>query len=307
MPSTSAPRIALAPSTAPSWMADAVIAGGGEIVPLADAEGLIWGAPRTPDALEEILQDADHIKWVQLPFAGIENFMHLIDDNRLWTCGKGVYAEPVAEMALALMLAGMRGINSYARQATWSGPRGRNLHEAHVTILGGGGITESLVRMLTPFNCHITVVRNRVAEMDGVDEVLESDRLIDALTGADVVVLALALTPETEGIISRSELEAMQDHAWIINVARGGHIVTDDLVWALENNIIGGAGLDVTEPEPLPDGHPLWSLNNCIITPHVGNTPAMAVPLLSERITENVRHWADGEDLIGPVFVDLGY
>jgi phosphoglycerate dehydrogenase-like enzyme len=99
----------------------------------------------------------------------------------------------------------------------------------------------------------------------------------------------------------------MQDHAWIINVARGGHIVTDDLVWALENNIIGGAGLDVTEPEPLPDGHPLWSLNNCIITPHVGNTPAMAVPLLSERITENVRHWAGGEDLIGPVFVDLGY
>jgi phosphoglycerate dehydrogenase-like enzyme len=90
-------------------------------------------------------------------------------------------------------------------------------------------------------------------------------------------------------------------------VARGKHIVTDDLVWALENNIIGGAGLDVTDPEPLPDGHPLWSLNNCIITPHVGNTPAMAVPLLSERIAENVRRWADGEDLIGPVFVDLGY
>ena len=165
MPSTSAPRIALAPSTAPSWMADAVISGGGEIVELADAEGLIWGAPRTPKALEEILQDADHIKWIQLPFAGIENFMYLIDDDRLWTCGKGVYAEPVAEMALTLMLAGLRGVNSYARQATWTGPRGRNLHEAHVTILGGGGITESLVRMLAPFNCHITVVRNRVAEM----------------------------------------------------------------------------------------------------------------------------------------------
>jgi len=174
MPSTSAPRIALAPSTAPSWMAEAVVAGGGEIVPLADAEGLIWGAPRTPKALEEILQDADHIKWIQLPFAGIESFMYLIDDDRLWTCGKGVYAEPVAEMALTLMLAGLRGVNSYARQATWTGPRGRNLHEAHVTILGGGGITESLVRMLAPFNCHITVVRNRVAEMEGVDEVLES-------------------------------------------------------------------------------------------------------------------------------------
>jgi len=161
--------------------------------------------------------------------------------------------------------------------------------------------------MLAPFECHITVVRNRVAEMEGVDEVLESDRVIDALTAADVVVLALALTPETEGIISRAELEAMKDHVWIINVARGKHIVTDDLVWALENNIIGGAGLDVTDPEPLPDGHPLWSLNNCIITPHVGNTPAMAVPLLSERISGNVRNWADGKDLLGPVSVDLGY
>jgi phosphoglycerate dehydrogenase-like enzyme len=141
----------------------------------------------------------------------------------------------------------------------------------------------------------------------GVDEVLESDRLIDALTGADVVVLALALTPETVGIISRSELEAMQDHAWIINVARGGHIVTDDLVWALENNIIGGAALDVTDPEPLPPSHPLWSLPNCIITPHVGNTPEMAIPLLSTRIQENVRRYMRDEELIGLVDVRHGY
>ena len=288
-------------------MAEAVIAGGGELVALADAEALIWGAPRTPDALAEILRDDDRIKWIQLPFAGIESFVHLIDDDRLWTCGKGVYAEPVAEMALTLMLAGMRGLNSYTRQTTWSGPRGRNLHEANVTILGGGGITESLVRLLAPFDCHITVVRNRVVEMDGVDEVLESDRLIDALSGADVIVLALALTPDTQGIIGRAELEAMQSHAWLINVARGGHIVTDDLVWALQNNVIGGAGLDVTDPEPLPDSHPLWTFENCIITPHVGNTPAMAVPLLSERIAQNVRRWADGEDLIGPVYPDLGY
>ena len=307
MPSTTPPRVAVGPHSAPSWMSDAVVAGGGELVDVADAEALIWGAARDPEGLEDVLRDADAIRWVQLPFAGIENFIHLVDESRLWTCGKGVYAEPVAEMALTLALAGMRGLGTYARASEWAKPEGRNLIGARVTILGGGGITESLIRLLQPFDCRITVVRNRVAEMDGVDEVLESERYLDALPDADVVVLALALTPETEGIIGRNELEVMAEHAWLVNVARGRHIVTDDLVWALQNRVIGGAGLDVTDPEPLPADHPLWRMTNCIITPHVGNTPEMAVPLLSERIATNVRRWAAGDDLVGPVFVDLGY
>ncbi len=288
-------------------MGDAITAGGGHLVPVAEAEGLVWGAPRDPRALEELMDAADHLDWVQLPFAGIELFVHLIDDRRAWTCGKGVYAEPVAELALALALAGLRGVHDFVRASSWSAPRGRNLIGADVTILGGGGITESLVRLLAPFDCRITVVRNRVQEMDGVDEVVEADRYVDALVGADLVVLALALTPDTEGMISRNELELMDRDAWIVNVARGRHIVTDDLVWALQHGVIGGAALDVTDPEPLPADHPLWTLPNCIVTPHVGNTPEMAVPLLSERITANVRRFGHGEELIGPVHLDLGY
>jgi len=288
-------------------MVDAVRRGGGEVVPVSHAEALIWGAARDSDGLAEVLRHAEQIRWVQLPFAGIENFVHLVDDSRLWTCGKGVYAEPVAEMALALTLAGVRGLGTYARATQWSKPEGRNLLGSNITIFGGGGITKSLVGLLKPFDCRITVVRNRVSEMDGVDEVLQSDRYLDALPNADVVVLALALTPETDSIISRSELETMSDHALLINVARGRHIATDDLVWALQNDVIGGAGLDVCDPEPLPVGHPLWSLPNCIITPHVGNTPEMAVPLLSERIASNVRAWVEGEDLMGLVFPELGY
>ncbi|MGE3449644.1 MAG: D-isomer specific 2-hydroxyacid dehydrogenase family protein [Microbacteriaceae bacterium] len=288
-------------------MADAIVAGGGHVVPIESAEALVWGEPRRPDLLEEVLDGADHVRWVQLPFAGIEYYLHLIDDEREWTCGKGVYAEPVAEMAITLALAGMRGIGKYARTSTWSSPEGRNMLGANVTILGGGGITRSLLRLLVPFDCHVTVVRNRVQHLDGADEVLESDRYVDAIPGADVVVLALALTPETEGIIARGELESMEQHAWLVNVARGKHVVTDDLVWALREGEIGGAGLDVTDPEPLPDRHPLWSMPNCIITPHVGNTPEMAIPLLSERITTNVRRYAMGGELIGSVDPDLGY
>lgn len=288
-------------------MADAIVAGGGQVVPVSSAEGLVWGSPRRPDLLEQVLDTAEHVRWVQLPFAGIEHYVHLVDDGRTWTCGKGVYSEPVAELALTLALSGMRGLGTFARSATWGPPRGANLLGARVTVLGGGGITESLLRLLAPFDCHVTVVRNRVQPMAGADEVLESDRYVDALPGADLVVVALALTPDTEGIISRSELESMEEHAWLVNVARGRHVVTDDLVDALRAGVIGGAGLDVTDPEPLPDGHDLWTLPNCIITPHVGNTPEMAVPLLTERITTNVRRFASGAELVGPVDVELGY
>jgi phosphoglycerate dehydrogenase-like enzyme len=302
-----APRIAVAPDDVPSWIPEAVASGGGHLVAVEEAEALVWGSPKRPDLLAEALERGPSIRWVQLPWAGIEAFTHLLDDERTWTCGKGVYAEPVAELALSLGLAGLRGLATYGRANRWLGPQGRNLLGGRVTILGGGGITSSLVRLLAPFECHVTVVRNRAEEMDGVDVVVESERLADALPGADLVVLALALTPETEGIISAAELQLMEPHAWLVNVARGRHVVTDDLVEALRTGVIGGAALDVTDPEPLPDDHPLWSLPNAIITPHVGNTPTMAAPLLTERIVTNVRRFAAGEELVGGIDIDLGY
>ena len=307
MTHSDAPRIHLGPHPGPDWLVEAVIAGGGHLVDVDDAEAVVWADARDVSGLRAALDVAPRVRWVQLPFAGIENFVEHLDRDRTWTCGKGVYAEPVAEMALTLGLAGLRHVGGYARATEWTGPQGRNLLDGRVTILGGGGITESLVRLLQPWNCHITVVRNHAQHMDGVDEVLESDRFPDALPGADLVVLALALTPETEGLFSLDEFGLMEEHAWIVNVARGRHIVTDDLVAALRSGVIGGAGLDVTDPEPLPADHPLWSLPNCIITPHVGNTPEMARPLLAARVEENVRRFARGDELIGLVDVDAGY
>ena len=307
MPSHRAPRIAVLPAPAADWIVEAVTAGGGHVVDVDRAEALVWTNPRDPQGLEESLVSGPEIRWVQLPYAGVEHFVHLFDDDRSWTCGKGVYAPPVAEMALTLALAGLRGIGTYATLQSWSGPIGRNLHGARVTVLGGGGITEALVGLLRPFDCHLTVVRNRVQEMEGVDEVLEADRYVDALPGADLVVLALALTPDTEGLIGRSEFEAMERHAWLVNVARGRHVITDHLVEALRDGVIGGAGLDVTDPEPLPEGHPLWAMDNCIITPHVGNTPEMARPLLFKRIKSNVKRFARDDALLGPIDPELGY
>ncbi|MDQ1418597.1 MAG: hypothetical protein QOJ52_559, partial [Acidimicrobiaceae bacterium] len=131
--------------------------------------------------------------------------------------------------------------------------------------------------------------------------------LHDALPLAHLVVVALALTPETTGIIGAKELALMEPYAWLVNVARGPHVVTEELVDALAAKSIGGAALDVTDPEPLPIGHPLWSLPNCIISPHTGNTPEMAKAPLARRVTENVRRFAAGQPLVGPVDPGLGY
>ena len=307
-PCITQPNVAVEPDC---WrrpaLADAVIAGGGCVVAPADAEALVWAEPAAPELLPEVLAAGPGIEWVQLPYAGIESLTHLLDRDHLWTCGKGVYAEPVAEHVLMLALAGLRGMGSFTRARSWSPPEGRNLLGGRVTVLGGGGITESLVRLLAPWDCRITVLRRHPVPMDGVDRVVGPEDLHNALGDADVVVVALALTPETTGIIDAAALDAMQPHAWLINVGRGGHVVTDDLVEELAAGAIGGAALDVTDPEPLPDGHPLWSMDNCLITPHVGNTPEMGLKLLARRVTENVRRYIAGEELLGPIDVDLGY
>jgi phosphoglycerate dehydrogenase-like enzyme len=303
-------RIAVGPTGIDDWLADAVRAGGATVVDAPEAEALLWAAPNDPDGLRRVLaDDGDHLAWVQLPWAGVEPYVDVLDDGRIWTCGKGVYAEPVAEMALTLALAGLRGVGRYARADRWRqhGAIGSNLRGASVTLVGGGGITQVLLRLLEPFGTTTTVVRRQDAPVPGADRTVHLDDLDQALADADVVVLAVALTPETVGLIDARRLALMRPTAWLVNVARGAHVVTDDLVDALVRGEIGGAGLDVTDPEPLPDGHPLWDLPNCIITPHVGNTPEMAKPLLRERISTNVARWLAGEPLIGAVDVALGY
>ncbi len=301
--------IAVAPEGVSGWLGEAVEQGGGRLVAIEEAGALVWAEPKDDGTLGTLLGAHPQVEWIQLPWAGIEPYVDVVraHADRTWTCGKGVYAEPVAEHALALALAGLRHVGAYAAARTWGRQAGVNLLGARVVILGGGGITDSLLRLLRPFGCDITVVRRRPAPMPGAARVVGADELDGALTGAQLVVLALALTPETTGVLDRRRLELLDPAGWVVNVARGGHIVTDDLVAVLAAERIGGAALDVTDPEPLPDGHPLWDEPRCIITPHTGNTLEMAFPLLSERVRENVRRRLAGEPLLGPVDPQAGY
>ena len=305
----SAPRVAVGPELADS-ACQAVRDGGGEPVPPGpDADALVWLDASDADGLKAALAAAGQARWVQLPSAGIERFVStgLLDDGRTWTSAKGIYSEPVAELALALALAGLRCLPRRITARSWGEPAGETLYDQPVTILGAGGITAALMELLAPMRAAVTVLRRQDDPVPGAARTLPQARLHEALARARVVFLALALTPGTEQIIGAAELAAMAPDAWLVNVARGRHVDTGALVDALRAGRIGGAALDVTDPEPLPDGHPLWNLENCIITPHTADTPEMALRLLAGRIQENVAKFAAGEPLAGLVDLEAGY
>ena len=304
-----APLVAVGPARR-NFAEKAIRDGGGEPADVdARADALVWLDPADIDGLRAALATASSARWVQLPYAGVEQLAAagIFDPGRAWTSAKGAYAEPVAEHALMLALAGLRLMRQRITARSWGKPAGISLYDQPVTILGGGGITASLLGLLAPLRVSATVVRHRPDPVPGAARTVVQADLHDALAGAQVVFLALALTPSTEHIIGSAELAAMRPDAWLVNVARGGHVDTDALVAALDAGAIGGAALDVTDPEPLPDGHPLWQQERCIITPHTADTPEMIRPLLARRIRDNVARFAAGEPLLGLVDPALGY
>ncbi len=306
--SQSQPRIAVQPRSGRfESLEEAVLAGGGQLAPMEEAEGLVWADAHAASAMPEVLARCPKLRWVSLPYAGIEPFVQYLDPSLTWTCAKGVYARPVAEHVLTLGLAGLRGLSTYVRARTWEAPEGHNLLGGKVTIFGAGGITQELIKLLVPFDCQVTVIRRRADPLEGAHRTLALEHRIEGIAGADLVVLALALTEETRGVIGAPELEAMQSHGWLVNVARGGHVQTGALLRALRANQIGGAALDVTDPEPLPSDHVLWSEPRVIITPHIANTPEMGVPLLAKHVADNVSLFARGLPLEGLVSIDAGY
>jgi len=305
------PRVAVGPGPA-DWAAEAIRRGGGEVVALdAGPDGLVWTDGGAMAELARVLHDQPQVSWVQLPQAGTEQAFAagVIDRQRRWTSAKGAFSEPVAEHALLLVLAGLRLLPTRARARTWGKPAGESLFDQPVTVVGGGGIATVLLRLLAPFRAQVTVVRRHAGAepLPGAARTVGPGRLHDALAGARAVVLTPALTSQTRGMIGPAELAAMAPDAWLVNVGRGGLVDTGALVEALRAGQIGGAALDVTDPEPLPDGHPLWDLPNCLITPHTADTEEMTQPLLAGRITDNVRRLAAGQELAGLLDPDLGY
>ena len=288
--------------------AKAVANAGAQVAPLSSNVGaLIWTDYSQPQALNELLEANRQIEWVQLPFAGVDAFVNVLQHPVVFTSAKGSYRQPVAEHALALCLALGRKLQERVLAKTWGKKFAVSLYDSHIVIVGGGGITQELVSLLAPFNTRVSVVRKHPTSIDGASETVGFDRLDELLALADFVVLAAALTDETLYLFDDRRFSIMKPSAYLVNIARGKMVDSAALLKALESGVIAGAAVDVTDPEPLPDGHALWNAPNLIITPHTADTNAQVVRLFSQRIDDNVKAWLHGNDWVGLVDKQLGY
>lgn len=286
---------------------------GGQIVELSgEVEALIWTDYSRPDLLEIALERNHNLKWVQLPFAGVDAFSSIISKHRsiTFTSAKRSYSEPVAEHALMLCMALGRVLPDRIRASSWGAKYADSLFDEELLIVGGGGIAQQLVALLEPFRSKVTVIRKRPDEdfiNTNFSRVLGFDALASELPKAKFVVLACALTDETRFLFDSAMFQKMRKDSYLINVARGEIVNQDDLMDALNSQVISAAATDVTYPEPLPDGHPLWGIKNLIITPHTADTMPIVSRLFSKRLYENVKAYLDGRQLLGQVNPELGY
>lgn len=293
-------RVAVEPSRDRHLVA-AVEEAGGTVVPLADAQVLVWiggpdDFPSLPDAVE----------WVALSTAGIELFVEsgVIDDKRIWTNASGFYARGVAEHALALLLGGVRQVVRAARTRWAKGavdPAVGTLRGATVTIIGAGGIGRELTPLLKACGATVVAVNRSGRPVDGADSTFAADRTDEALAQSDHVVLAAPDTPETRHTINDRTLGLLEPHSWIVNVARGPLIDQAALYRALSSGRIAGAALDVTDPEPPARDDPLFDLHNVVITPHVANPSGRLTAEMAPYLAENLRRFAAGDELLAIV------
>lgn len=298
-----APGVELVSATTPAEAARAV----------ADADGVIGFCS------EEILAAGTGVRWLQLPYAGVERCVSLPavgERDLLVTNAQRVYGPEIAEHVLAMILAFTRGLNLYLpaqETGTWDRtlvPEERlwELEGKTLLVVGLGGIGTEVARLGHAMGMTVLATRNsNRAGPSFVTYVGLADELPTLVPRADVVVNAAPLTPETTGLFDRDFFSAMKPGAYFINVGRGQSVVTDDLLEALRAGRIAGAGLDVTDPEPLPPDHPLWHEAGVIITPHV----AAGSDLRSERLwivmRENLRRFAAGDRMLSVVDIERGY
>jgi phosphoglycerate dehydrogenase-like enzyme len=249
------------------------------------------------------------LRWIQLLSSGYENLVrHGVPDGVTVTNAAGVRSGSVAEHGVALLLALAHAVPAISREMQherWQPGLAsvlRSLEGATALIVGYGDIGRELARRLASFGVRI-IAANRSPVADPiVEQAFGLGRLDEALALADIVALSVAYVPQTHHLLSAARLAAARPGALLLNVSRGGVVDTEALVDALESGRLGGAALDVTDPEPLPPGHPLWRTKNVLISPHLGGTATAASnERLCRLVVENARRIASGKAALGRV------
>lgn len=305
----------------------------------AAAPGVPIVTAPTPDSAARIMGDADvyigictpavfnagrNLKWIQLWSAGADPCAGLIAASGrpiLLTNAQALYGPQIAEHTLGFILALTRRLHTYRdeqRAQQWSHSIGDprvatglgiwELEGKNLLVVGLGGVGTEVARRAHALGMRVRATRN--TGRDGpefVEYVGLANEAVTMAAWADVIVNCTPLTPDTRGMFNASFFAAMKPSAYFINVGRGESVVTEDLVSALQSRRLAGAALDVTDPEPLPRDHPLWSMPNVVITPHVAVASDLVLGRGTTLAAENLRRYVHGERVVSVVDVRRGY
>lgn len=253
---------------------------------------------------EALLERADRLELFACTFAGTDHVpMDALAEHGVGvTNAGGIHAPGIAEQALGNILVFARRLHEGWRRkqrSEWRHFQSGEFTDSTVTVVGLGSIGQALVQRLEGFEVDTIGIRYTPSKGGPTDEVLgfEEDAIHDAFSRSDYVVLACPLNDLTRGLVGADEFATLPTDAVVVNAARGGIVDTDALVAALQSNKIRGAALDVTDPEPLPADHPLWDLENCLITPHTGGHTPKHWDRLADIVAENLGRLDEGTAL----------
>jgi phosphoglycerate dehydrogenase-like enzyme len=260
------------------------------------------------------LQAAKQLKWVHIMNSGVESVAPVFKDTDIvLTNLKVVLGPEVADHAMALLLALTRGLNQIIpAKGRWEMPRNLNqltdLRGKTAVIVGVGGVGTQIAERANGFGMVVIGVDPKDAAPSPVIKQMVKPNQLDAvLPQADVVFITVPETDATKGMIGSAQFREMKRGAYFIAVSRGTIYSTDALVEALANHQLAGAGLDVTNPEPLPANHPLWKFENVVITPHIAGASDVSLSRVIEMLKENIRRFSAGEPLLNVVDKEKGY
>lgn len=251
-----------------------------------------------PDANLALMARMPNLRACQMLTAGYDNALAHLPAGVALCNAAGVHDSSTAELAIGLIIANLRGIDDAARdmrEGRWHHRRLEALADKRVVVIGAGGVGKAIRQRLEPFEVDIVMVGR--SARDGVRA--EAD-LPGLLPAADVVVLAVPLSASTAGMVDAAFLARMRDGSLLVNVARGKVVQTDALLAELASGRLR-ASLDVTDPEPLPEGHPLWSAPGTLITPHVGGNSSAFLPRARRLVGAQLERLSRGEPLANQV------
>jgi phosphoglycerate dehydrogenase-like enzyme len=273
----------------------------------ADAHAIIGAASL------KVVEAAKNLEWLQVPSAGVEQYMTPEFKARTFrfTNGKIVQGPEIADHAMALLLAHTRGLTRYMRQREWSGRTGVPLLELRgkkAVVIGAGGIGTQIAIRANAFGMTVTGVDVEDKPLQPYFErVVRVERLEQVLPEADVVFMAAPHTPASEGMVGAKQFDLMKKSAYFIAVSRGKTYDNAALVKALTEGRLAGAGLDVTDVEPLPADSPLWKMDQVVITPHIAGRSDGERARYIDLYLENLWRFANGKTLRHEVDKQKGY